>query len=84
MLDSNCKNRLADEQQPETSSNSRFGLILFGIYLACYVTFVAISAFACNLFEIVVVAGLNLAVVYGFGLIILALVLAMIYGGAKR
>lgn len=69
---------------PDTSNSSRFGLILFGIYLAFYVTFVAISAFASQLFETVVFAGLNLAVVYGFGLIILALVLAVIYGGARR
>ena len=70
--------------QPESAGSPRLGLILFAIYLAFYVTFVAISAFASSLFETIVFAGLNLAVVYGFGLIILALVLAMIYGGAKR
>ena len=68
----------------EAAGSPRLGLILFGIYLAFYVTFVAISAFASQVFETIVFGGLNLAVVYGFGLIILALVLAMIYGGVKR
>lgn len=68
----------------DAAGSPRLGLILFGIYLAFYVTFVVISAFASSLFETIVFGGLNLAVVYGFGLIVLALVLAMIYGGAKR
>ncbi|MCC6511203.1 MAG: DUF485 domain-containing protein, partial [Pirellulaceae bacterium] len=65
----------------KSPDSSKLGLVLFAIYLAFYVTFVGISAFASQWFEVVVFAGLNLAVVYGFGLIILALVLAMIYGG---
>ncbi len=66
--------------QQDTAGSPRLGLILFGIYLAFYVTFVFISAFACDTFEVIVFSGLNLAVVYGFGLIILALALAGIYG----
>ena len=57
---------------------------MFGIYFVFYVGFVLISAFACHWFEIILPGGLNLAVVYGFGLIGLALVLAMIYGGVKQ
>lgn len=68
----------------DTVGSPRLGLILFGIYLAFYIVFVFISAFACNVFEAIVFGGLNLAVVYGFGLIILALVLAGVYGGLKR
>ena len=63
---------------------SRLGLTLFGIYLAFYLGFVLISAFACHWFEIILPGGLNLAVVYGFGLILLALVLAIIYGRVRR
>ena len=70
--------------QPEKTPASRFGLTLFGIYCVFYVGFVLISAFACHWFEIILPGGLNLAVVYGFALIALALVLAMIYGGVKQ
>lgn len=61
-------------------ANSRLGLILFAIYLALYTGFVLINALAADWMEITVVAGLNLAIVYGFGLIIAALVMAMLYG----
>lgn len=63
---------------------SRLGLAMFGVYLFFYAGFVFISAFACHWLEIILPGGLNLAVVYGFGLIALALVLAMIYGGVKQ
>ena len=70
---------------PETPSearrwNTRLGLILFLIYLAFYAGFVLISAFAPEQMEAIVWAGLNLAVVYGFALIAIAFVMAMIYG----
>lgn len=68
---------------PDTPGLNRLGLVLFGIYLAFYLAFVFISAFACDWFEVVLPGGLNLAVVYGFGLIILALFLAMVYGALK-
>ena len=63
---------------------SQLGLWLFFVYLMFYVGFVLISAFACEWFEVVLPGGLNLAIVYGFGLIILALLLAMIYGVGSR
>ncbi|MFK8114846.1 MAG: DUF485 domain-containing protein [Rubripirellula sp.] len=60
--------------------NSKLGLILFAIYLAFYLGFVLINAFAADMMETVVLAGLNLAIVYGFALIVVAFVMAMIYG----
>lgn len=63
----------------ETRAN-RLGLVLFGIYLVIYAGFVLINAIAPTLMESTPVAGLNLAILYGFGLIIVAFVLAMIYG----
>jgi uncharacterized membrane protein (DUF485 family) len=60
--------------------NSRLGLILFVIYLAFYLGFVLINAFAADVMETIVLAGLNLAIVYGFALIVIALLLAGIYG----
>ena len=61
-------------------ANSRLGMRLFAVYLVLYLGFVLISAFAASTMERPVFAGLNLAVVYGFALIIGALVLALIYG----
>ncbi len=63
---------------------SRLGLSLFTVYTLIYLGFVLLNAFAADTMEIVVVAGLNLAIVYGFGLIIVAIVMAFIYGFALR
>lgn len=60
--------------------NARIGLILFVIYLVLYGGFVFLNAFAPEMMETDSVAGLNLAIAWGFGLIIAALVLALIYG----
>ena len=74
----------SDSPSSQRQFNTRLGLILFVVYLAFYLGFVLINAFAANVMETVVVAGLNLAIVYGFGLIVLALLLALIYGGLCR
>ncbi len=65
---------------PERHYNTRLGLSLFVVYLLLYVGFVLVNAFAANVMDTTVVAGLNLAIVYGFGLIITALVMALLYG----
>ena len=62
------------------SSNARLGLKLFMVYLALYSGFVLISAFAPEVMERTPIAGINLAILYGFGLIIGALALSLIYG----
>jgi len=62
------------------SKNARLGLQLFSVYLLFYGGFVFISAFRAEWMEITPIAGINLAILYGFGLIIAALVLALIYG----
>lgn len=62
--------------------NSRLGLRLFLLYGLFYLTFVLVTAFAPQLGEWQVVGGLNLAVLWGFALIVLAFVLALIYGMA--
>ncbi len=58
---------------------TRIGVWMFFLYAAIYVGFVAINLLMPDQMEKVVMAGLNLAVVYGFGLIVFALVLALIY-----
>ena len=60
--------------------NSRIGLILFGIYLLLYGGFVFLNAFWPESMEAIPVAGVNLAIVFGFGLILAAFALALVYG----
>ena len=59
--------------------NRKLGLWLFALYLALYVAFVGIIFVDYRIMARQVFAGLNLAIVYGFGLIIAAFVLALIY-----
>jgi len=59
---------------------ARIGLILFAIYLVFYGAFVGLNAFAPWTMATTPIAGINLAVPYGFALIVLALVLAALYG----
>ena len=59
--------------------NARVGLILFAVYLALYGGFIGLSAFAREWMARPSVGGVNLAIVYGFGLIGGAFVLAVLY-----
>ena len=54
-------------------------MIMFLFYALIYAGFVAINVIKPILMEADALFGLNLAVVYGFGLIIFALILALIY-----
>jgi uncharacterized membrane protein (DUF485 family) len=58
--------------------HARYGLILFIIYVLFYAAFVYLSAFRLETMKHEI-AGVTLAVLYGFGLIIAAFVLALIY-----
>ena len=62
------------------SQNARLGLKLFFAYLLLYGGFVFINAFSATTMEAQPIAGINLAILYGFGLIIAALALALVYG----
>lgn len=59
-------------------------MILFAVYTVFYTAFVFLNAIAADTMETIVFAGLNLAIVYGFSLIILAIVMAVVYGFACR
>ena len=81
---------VAEPQSPEAAEsaaadaavagrNARYGLVLFAVYLALYAGFMAL-----NVLDPVAMAqpawlGMNLAIVYGFVLIIAALALALVY-----
>ena len=61
------------------SRNSRYGLTLFTVYLILYAGFMLLSAFAPQKMAERPFGGVNLAILYGMGLIIGALILAAIY-----
>lgn len=58
---------------------SKIGLILFAVYAAIYAGFVVINTLSPKTMGTKIIFGLNLAVVYGFGLIILAIIMGVIY-----
>lgn len=58
---------------------TRLGVWMFILYAIIYGGFVAINVLKPTLMEVRIIFGLNLAVVYGFGLIVFALILALIY-----
>jgi uncharacterized membrane protein (DUF485 family) len=60
--------------------NARVGLVLFCVYLVLYGGFVGLNAFSPATMEETPIAGVNLAILYGFGLIVAALLLALLYG----
>ena len=62
-----------------SSYKSRLGVRMFWVYAIVYAGFVLINVISPPAMSTIVIAGLNLAVVYGFGLIVLAMVLALIY-----
>jgi uncharacterized membrane protein (DUF485 family) len=75
---------LESDKEPASPRNARMGLLLFAVYLALYGGFVGVSAFLPWLMEVRVLAGINLAIAYGIGLIVAALLLALLYGWLCR
>jgi uncharacterized membrane protein (DUF485 family) len=65
---------------PASPYKTRLGLWMFLFYCLCYAGFVLVNvATEGRAMQAIVLAGLNLAVVYGMGLIVLALVMALVY-----
>lgn len=68
-----------DDCEHTSARNARVGLVLFTVYLALYGGFMGLSAFAHEQMARPVLAGVNLAIIYGFGLILAALALSLVY-----
>lgn len=67
------------EEDHAIAYKTRLGVQMFFIYALVYAGFVLINIIKPVLMEKPIIFDLNLAVVYGFGLIILSLVMALIY-----
>ncbi len=67
------------EDAAVVAHNTRLGVVLFLVYFVFYGGFMALSAFWPEVMSKPVLRGANLAVVYGFALIIAALVVALFY-----
>lgn len=66
-------------KDPASAYKMRLGAWMFLLYALIYAGFVAINLIRPVAMESIVFLGMNLAVVYGMGLIVFALVLALIY-----
>ena len=75
------------DRDPSATYKSRIGAWMFLLYALVYAGFVAINVVDPQAMGAPAFLGLNLAVAYGFGLIVFALILALIYNrlcGAKE
>lgn len=68
-----------DHHAPTVARNARIGLWLFLVYLMLYGGFMALNAFYPQRMAKPAFAGVNLAVTYGFVLIIGAFLMALLY-----
>ncbi|MBE3075849.1 MAG: DUF485 domain-containing protein [Actinobacteria bacterium] len=57
----------------------RLGLINVAVYGAVYLVFMILNVASPKTMGLILVGGLNVAIVYGFALIILAFIMAIIY-----
>ena len=66
---------------PDNASGykSKLGVYMFIVYTIIYAVFVLIPLVDPSLMDAKVLLGMNLATVYGFGLIIFALIQALVY-----
>jgi uncharacterized membrane protein (DUF485 family) len=67
------------EDEAVVARNTRTALLLFAVYTAIYGGFMLLSAFAPHRMSEPFLGGVNLAVIYGFALIVAAIVLALVY-----
>ena len=67
------------EEDHAIAYKTKLGTRMFFVYALIYAGFVLINIIKPVLMEREILFGLNLAVVYGFGLIILSLIMALIY-----
>jgi len=71
----------AAKQEKDATSDwkAKLGIKLFWLYCIIYMGFVGIAVFATDLMKTPVLAGVNLAIIYGMALIVFAIILGLIY-----
>jgi len=71
----------AAKQIPDLASDwkAKLGIKLFWLYCVVYMGFVGLAVFATHVMKTPVLAGTSLAIIYGMGLIVFAIVLGLIY-----
>jgi uncharacterized membrane protein (DUF485 family) len=74
----------AEEQPHLVTRNARYGIALFVVYLAFYVGFVLLGTFALSILAQRPWGGVNLAIWYGFALIVAAFAVALVYSWLCR
>ena len=62
-----------------SARNARVGLVLFVLYLAFYAGFMGLNAFSPLTMKWTPLGGANLAILYGLGLIVGAVLIALVY-----
>ena len=67
------------EKDAASDWKSKLGIKLFWLYFVVYAGFVGIAVFATETMKTKVLAGTNLAIMYGLALIVFAIVLGLIY-----
>jgi uncharacterized membrane protein (DUF485 family) len=70
---------VSSDVDPAVACKARLGVRMFLLYALVYGGYVTINVFNPLAMERIVLLGLNVAVVYGIGLIALAFLLSMVY-----
>ena len=68
-----------EEKDNASDWKAKLGIKLFWLYCVIYMGFVGIAVFSTETMKKPVLAGTNLAIVYGMGLIIVAIILGLVY-----
>jgi uncharacterized membrane protein (DUF485 family) len=74
----------AVKQEKDKASDwkAKLGIKLFWLYCIIYMGFVGVAVFAPDTMKTPVLAGTNLAIIYGMALIIFAIILGLLYNHA--
>ena len=67
------------EKDHASDWKAKLGIKLFWLYCIIYMSFVGLAVFATESMKKPVLAGTNLAIVYGMALIIFAIILGLVY-----
>ncbi len=67
------------ESSADDRFNARLGLLLFAVYVVAYGSFMMLAAFYPTIMALRPLGGVNLAIIYGMGLIAGAFALALVY-----